>query len=576
MSSSRQRLLYSSIGLVLLVLLAGCAGFSPTDGEGPTDTPTVESDVDTSGDGLADQTAEQLDLNPDHEYDEQFVEVLQQLHEEDEAAARSFADQFATDGGLVAGADSTLDNYSTVTAEHPENVETINSQLLGEHSQEFADKQLGVLVQVDDDTRTEILDTYDLGDDDWSNSNLTNWEELHHGTDVLQVDTSGDGIPDGASVHQEDSYPGADPVQKDVYVEVNTVPGASISDDALQSIEQEFDNAPVENPDGTEGINIHFIENREISDDEWGDNPDEIDQAAEFNDLGYHYVVIVNQGDISDDHVDSGEATGVSYSSIASNLVESQGLEQSGSILMHELGHSLGLGGDLDGVDSRSVSFSQYRSVMNYNSPDTFFGFSDGSDSVEGTYDWQLIECQLAHTTYNQMSQFGDTPVPFNSSTSRALNNEVTPPSDCVFGFEITDQDGEYVFIPTDETPTFQDDEADIEEYIEEEEDDYGEDIEYTITDEPGDDGTVEYEVTITNNGLYDKTQTVQLEPGFTTDGLLDTQSEDVSLEPEESTTVTFELDADALRELGELTGSFTITTDDDRQGTIVGFVSDD
>lgn len=52
---------------------------------------------------------------------------------------------------------------------------------------------------------------------------------------------------------------------------------------------------------------------------------------------------------------------------------------QAGSVFMHELGHGLGLSeDDFDGIDSKKYSFSEYRSVMNYNSPHDFYGYSDG------------------------------------------------------------------------------------------------------------------------------------------------------------------------------------------------------
>lgn len=53
--------------------------------------------------------------------------------------------------------------------------------------------------------------------------------------------------------------------------------------------------------------------------------------------------------------------------------------EYLGSVFMHELGHGLGLNSnDFDGIDSYKYSFSEYRSVMNYNAPYNSFDYSDG------------------------------------------------------------------------------------------------------------------------------------------------------------------------------------------------------
>lgn len=50
-----------------------------------------------------------------------------------------------------------------------------------------------------------------------------------------------------------------------------------------------------------------------------------------------------------------------------------------GSVFMHELGHGLGLSENIfDGIDSNKYSFSEYRSVMNYNRPYDFYNYSEG------------------------------------------------------------------------------------------------------------------------------------------------------------------------------------------------------
>jgi len=74
-------------------------------------------------------------------------------------------------------------------------------------------------------------------------------------------------------------------------------------------------------------------------------------------------------------------------------MVEDQwGDDHTGSTVMHELGHSLGLSNtDFDGIDSARYSFRSYTSVMNYDAPRAFYGFS--SESGPRTFDdWGYLD----------------------------------------------------------------------------------------------------------------------------------------------------------------------------------------
>ncbi len=73
------------------------------------------------------------------------------------------------------------------------------------------------------------------------------------------------------------------------------------------------------------------------------------------------------------------------------------------STFMHELGHVLGLhGGDevigagyFPGIDNGSYSFDDYPSVMNYNAPDDYYQYSDGSEGASDHNDWEDIKSEM-------------------------------------------------------------------------------------------------------------------------------------------------------------------------------------
>jgi len=58
-----------------------------------------------------------------------------------------------------------------------------------------------------------------------------------------------------------------------------------------------------------------------------------------------------------------------------------------GSNFMHELGHAIGLDHNVyKGIDSNEVSFSDYSSVMNYNAPWDYYGYSSGGAFSDWNY----------------------------------------------------------------------------------------------------------------------------------------------------------------------------------------------
>jgi FG-GAP repeat protein len=84
------------------------------------------------------------------------------------------------------------------------------------------------------------------------------------------LDTDGDGLLDdwelngipytgGDGVTRRFMLPGADPNYKDLYVEVDAMSGLSLSSTSISMLETAFNFAPVSNPDGFDGINLHIL-----------------------------------------------------------------------------------------------------------------------------------------------------------------------------------------------------------------------------------------------------------------------------------------------------------------------------
>jgi hypothetical protein len=240
---------------------------------------------------------------------------------------------------------------------------------------------------------------------------------------------------------------GADPKHKDIFIEVDYMSSAGIcildsclsdghpshkpKDDALKSVIEAFDKAPVPNPDGTQGIRLHIdagpksLMNHPVTKDKkWGDLSesnalphddelgewitkcgtvtedggcreeykwDEFDQikAANFSisrrDV-FHYVVFAHK-------LGATGTSGISRSVPSSDFIVSLGswtnkigtnIEQAGT-LMHELGHNLGLkhGGD-DNVNFKP----NYLSVMNY----SFQTHGLRVDNVDANLDYSAVK----------------------------------------------------------------------------------------------------------------------------------------------------------------------------------------
>ncbi|MFB6178530.1 MAG: hypothetical protein ABEI77_02260 [Halorientalis sp.] len=220
-------------------------------------------------------------------------------------------------------------------------------------------------------TNAFASDTDGDGIDDWL-------EVAKYGTSPTKADTDGDGYPDGVELASAPPIAGADPLQKDVYVEIDYMRGAKPSGAALQQVTEAFADAPIRNPDGSTGIDLHLLIDDEIprSARTTPQNLTRIRRHYFDNaSAGYHYAVFVSE--VSNPGF---VRTGFEASSDTARemAIEYHPGRYPGTF-MHELGHSLGIdSADYEGVDSHAVSASTYPSVMNYNYDDAHLHFSHG------------------------------------------------------------------------------------------------------------------------------------------------------------------------------------------------------
>ncbi len=243
------------------------------------------------------------------------------------------------------------------------------------------------------------LDEYetDPTDPDSDNDELEDGPEVNeYATDPNNPDTDGDGLKDGWEVHRVELFPDADPLRTDIYVEVDTMEGVSFDRDEAERVAEKFEAAPISNPDGSAGANLHFVYDGQQIPHKSSADADTLRhyRRTHFDRIGkaYHYIAVVDEvGDSG-----SGSDT-MGMGTIGYTMVESQSSDgETARIIMHELGHSLGLkSDDFSGVDSWQYSFSEYPSVMNYNSPANYLGYSEGKAGPNDFDDWRYIETEM-------------------------------------------------------------------------------------------------------------------------------------------------------------------------------------
>jgi hypothetical protein len=214
--------------------------------------------------------------------------------------------------------------------------------------------------------------------------------ERRIGTDPTNVDTDGDGLSDGAEVYGAPRhFPGADPLRKDVYFEVDAFHTVTVNQTALDRTADFFASAPIENPDGTTGLRVHFVvDETDLRTLDAANVKDHSTVVADFDrrNRGYQYIFLTEDVFIGDHRVRASANFG---------RVAMAGSEQSDRLLVHEIGHLLGVhGSDGPGVDSYETTLDEYPSIMSYTylNSNEEVRMADGSESPKSNDDWDDIE----------------------------------------------------------------------------------------------------------------------------------------------------------------------------------------
>lgn len=249
-----------------------------------------------------------------------------------------------------------------------------------------------------DQLEVEELNT-DPTDVDSDGDNLEDGQELlTYQTDPNDEDTDNDGLSDYAEIHGDGLLEDADPLKRDILVEMDYMRGDRPSQSEIERVEQEYANAPIENPDGSSGINLVIEVDDELEQGGPTDS-DDLDQLMDDNfdheDRGVFYGVAVQDAETNDEEVfgfsrseqDNGQFVFMVDGKNDEDFVDGS----TGYLISHELGHSVGLSSlDYRGIDSQDVPYDEYNSVMSYNSEVTAVSYSSG----EPFDDWEHIENQ--------------------------------------------------------------------------------------------------------------------------------------------------------------------------------------
>jgi Beta-propeller repeat len=190
------------------------------------------------------------------------------------------------------------------------------------------------------------------------------------------------------------SLPGADWQHKDLYIEVDSRSGNQLNAAAIANIAVAFDFAPLENPDGIIGVNLHVIPDESnlaipavwatdgcwpLDFDTWRKDhfgtptqrgsPDKV-ALLEAKAKAYRYCIIAEEADS-----DVGGCGGMFADDF---VIYSKGfdVDDQGAAFMHELGHNLGLnhgGGDDKNGKPNYPSIMNYPLAFKYNWNSTFW-----------------------------------------------------------------------------------------------------------------------------------------------------------------------------------------------------------
>ncbi|QLH81696.1 hypothetical protein [Halosimplex pelagicum] len=416
-----------------------------TDGDGLADGAEVleygtnATVVDTDGDGLTDRAevedhgSDPLAVHSDGDGLNDTAEI--RVHETDPAVADTDDDRLNDSAELDRGTDPTaadtdgdgLDDYREVNIHE---TDPLAADTDGDGLNDSRELGMGLdptAVDTDGDTINDTVELrrYDTdpGDAHSDGDTLNDSAEIEiYGTAPTHQDTDGDGLPDGVEVNMTDRFPDADPLEKDIFLELDY--RTKLDDHDVEAMKERFRDAPVNTTTGVEeifengtvdeskvrdGIDLHVYFDDELECDGTTEPPQEvpgtIDRACSgggHDNVGYYYGRIVEEVNIPDNGMEeAGFATSDSF-----YAADQSRSDVTTPVVMHELGHVLGI--YAAGVDSHEFDHDEYPSVMNYNAPATFLGYSDGTNGDDDHDDWAEIGAGLAYQPYTDPYQVRD------------------------------------------------------------------------------------------------------------------------------------------------------------------------
>lgn len=205
-------------------------------------------------------------------------------------------------------------------------------------------------------------------DYDEDGDGLYNSREVELGTDPNDIDTDKDGLSDYLEVEILASYD-ANPLRRDVFVEIDRMEGVwGLSSIQEWRLKNAFQNAPLKNPDGSWGVDLHLYYDDVITPGAYIGyrSSDYRTYERRYHDFpdGFRWVLFARivEGEWWEFWKQCG---GLCY---GEGFVADRNLLLSpiAHVFMHELGHSLGLRPSVyGGIDSFSWPW-EYDSVMNY------------------------------------------------------------------------------------------------------------------------------------------------------------------------------------------------------------------
>lgn len=222
---------------------------------------------------------------------------------------------------------------------------------------------------------------------DTDSDGLEDGREIRIGSDPFESDTDNDGLTDSYEVQLDKSLDSeVDPAKRTLLLEIDYDEGNKPTEETLNLVRETFENAPISNHNGEDGIDVVFVVDDELQlkeDVSLSDYKADDEEIYDRRNQGFYHVVIV-------DNVGGFRSLyGVTDYGINGVLVQDHGNPRVvASIMIHEIGHQLGLmPEDYSGIDSNIVPYDEYPSAMNYNSGLDSVKLSDG----EGFDDWAHI-----------------------------------------------------------------------------------------------------------------------------------------------------------------------------------------